>query len=86
MIAMYMRILGFIITIIIAYSAVIYFLPTTWEKIDNITGKTWNAGLTNTIDSLIGKAQDAQDSLENKLDNPAPNTSKKLEERYNSIQ
>ena len=81
MIAMYFRMFLALLAIVLTYVAIIYFIPATGEKIDSFIWKDWNASVSQYVDTLLWKAHDAQNSLENKLDNPAPNTSKNIKGR-----
>ena len=81
MFTMYFRMFLALLTLIFAYIALIYFIPISGDKIDEITGKTWNTSITQYVDTILWKVQDAQNTLENKLDNPAPNTSENIKGR-----
>lgn len=81
MIAMYFRMFLALLTIVFTYIAIIYFIPITGEKIDDFISKKWNSSIVEYVDSLLWKAQNIWDSIENKIDNPAPNTSENIKGR-----
>lgn len=81
MFMVYLRILWALILLIIFYITFIFFVPMVWEKIDVSLGITWNDDLNKKIRWIIWKVEEAESSLENKLDNPAPNTTRNIEGR-----
>lgn len=81
MLAMYLRMIAFFLLICAVYLALIYFVPVTGQKIDSTLGVDWNTSLIIKIDELLGKAKEAESRLEEKLDNPAPNTSRNIKGR-----
>ncbi|MCH8518219.1 hypothetical protein LAT59_00435 [Candidatus Gracilibacteria bacterium] len=81
MIMVYIRMLLAFTALFIAYTALIVYIPSVGQSIDEFTGKTWNADLSERVEIFFGKAREAQDTLEQKLDNPAPNTSRNIEGR-----
>lgn len=81
MIMMYVRMLLALLVLVCFYALLIYFVPPVWEKIDDITWKNWNASLVQKVDNIFGRAQSATETLENKIDNPAPNTQRRIEQR-----
>lgn len=85
MIGMYIRIILFILALIIWYSLLVFYVPVVGKSIDNTLWVSWNKSLTQKVWSIFSDAKDAQNAMENKLDNPAPNTSRKLDQRLESV-
>lgn len=81
MIWMYIRILLTILAVIIAYSLLVFFMPIVGEKIDSTLWVSWNQSLTNYLDALFSDAKEVQNTIEYKVNNPAPNTSKNIRGR-----
>lgn len=81
MLMVYVRMLLALVLVIATYAAIIFFIPITWEKIDAFLWVKWNEKLIEAIELMTWKAQNVQDVLENKLDNPAPNTTRNIEGR-----
>lgn len=63
------------------YWALVYFIPVSWTKIDSTLRVNWNENFVVKINEIIWKAKEAEWKLEEKLDNPAPNTSRNIEGR-----
>lgn len=85
MVAMYVRIILFILVLIIGYSLLVFYVPVVGKSIDDTLWVNWNASLTQKVENIFSDAKNAQNAMENKLDNPAPNTSKRLDQRLDSV-
>ncbi len=81
MLWMYLRIIVIVCIVFLTYAAGVYYFPSVGNKIDSTLWTEMNKNLSLKIDNLFQKSQEAWDAFNNKLDNPAPNTSKKIEER-----
>lgn len=65
----------------LAYIVLLFALPEIGETIDGITGKDWNEKLSEKLESIASDFIEKKDALENKIENPAPNTSRNIEGR-----
>ena len=77
----YIRALFYLMLLCLAYIVLIFALPEVGETIDGITGKDWNEQLSNKLDEIASNIMEKKEALEEKIENPAPNTSRNIEGR-----
>lgn len=78
---MYVRMFLFVLAVIIFYTLLIFYVPVVGAKIDSTLGVTWNESLSQKVSEIFSQAEQAKNSMEHTLDNPAPNTSRNIKGR-----
>lgn len=77
----YIRALFYLMLLCLAYIVLIFALPEVGKTIDGITGKDWNEQLWQKLEEIASNVMEKKDALEDKIENPAPNTSRNIEGR-----
>ena len=69
------------VSLCLLYAVSIYYFPEVGKNLDDGLWVTFHADLSKKIELMFDASNNARNTFNEKLDNPAPNTSKKLEER-----
>ena len=77
----YIRALFYLMLLCLAYIVLIFALPEVGKTIDGITGKDWNEQLSQKLEEIASDIIEKKEALEQKIENPAPNTSGNIEGR-----
>lgn len=81
MLKMYFRIFFTVVSVCLIYAGSMYYFPQVGEKLDNRLWVSFHADMGQKIKDMFEISRASREALNNKLDNPAPNTAKKIEER-----
>lgn len=76
-----LKILALIISVVLVYTIFNYVVPGPGQAIDTKFKIGMHKFLTKQIDGVLWKVEDTKSDIQKVVDNPTPNSSRRLEQR-----